>query len=107
MATAPATAEEFVIAWQGSETVFGLAKELDVNINTVSTRAKVYRRKGIPLKTFKPIRHPRGLKFKARASSGVVGQHRSRRGIRIPLLNIKALTRLAKREFKVFKAFSK
>lgn len=97
MATKPATPEQFVKVWQKSSTRWEAAKELGVNLNTVSTRAKTYRLKGIPLKAFKRIVIPKRIRFGAQTSPGVTSLHRSRKGFAQSSLDVKGLIRLAKR----------
>jgi hypothetical protein len=70
--------EDFVREWQLTDSTLELCEKWDVPFNTIATRAKVYRNKGIPLRAHKP------------------GYHRSRKGIKIgPNLDVAALTVLA------------
>lgn len=71
--------EEFVIGWMTTDSSAVLAERWGVPVNTVCTRAKNYRNKGIPLKSHK------------------VGRHPSRKGIaQGPQLDVPALIVLAK-----------
>ena len=100
MATKPATPEQFVVAWQRSDSRFALAKELNINLNTASTRAKTFRLKGIPLKDFQRVIIPKSINFGKRTTPGIVSQHRSRKGFPQGRLDIVGLKRLARKSLR-------
>jgi len=53
-----ATPEEFIAAWQSSNSVAEVAKKIGSRKKTVRTRAYRYRQSGIPLKEFPPVELP-------------------------------------------------
>jgi hypothetical protein len=52
------TPEEFVEIWQTSHTVAEVVKRSGQGPNTVSSRAAVFRKKGVPLKRFRRADEP-------------------------------------------------
>jgi len=47
------TPEEFVLAWQESDTIDAVAERVGMNKMSVRQRAYSYRRKGVPLKSMR------------------------------------------------------
>lgn len=47
------TAEQFIRVWQTSSSPVEVSKRLDMTYSSVNARAADYRKKGIPLKSFK------------------------------------------------------
>ena len=53
MAKARVSAEEFVRAWQTSNSMVEVAEKTGMSIVAVSSRVAMYRRKGVPLKPYR------------------------------------------------------